>query len=61
MTIRQEVYDANAQGYEQLFGAISDLLDNEAMIELNARADLQGDSYEDIAREFLVENGIISG
>ncbi|MGH8929149.1 MAG: glycine betaine ABC transporter substrate-binding protein [Egibacteraceae bacterium] len=61
MTMRQEIYDANAQSYEQLFGAISALLDNETMIELNGRADLQGDSYEDIARDFLVENGIISG
>ncbi|MGH8896361.1 MAG: glycine betaine ABC transporter substrate-binding protein [Egibacteraceae bacterium] len=61
MTIRQDVYEQNADAYNQLFGTITKLLNNKTMIELNGRVDLEGDSYEDVAQRFLVENGIISG
>lgn len=61
MTMRQDVYDENAEAYDTLFGAITELLDNDTAQELNGRVDLEGESADDVAREFLVENGIISG
>lgn len=60
MTIRQDAYEQHTQAYDTLFGAITDLLDNETMIELNGQREVEGQSFEDIAREFLVSNGIIS-
>ncbi|HEY8341249.1 MAG TPA: glycine betaine ABC transporter substrate-binding protein [Egibacteraceae bacterium] len=60
-TIRQDVYEADSDAYDQLFGAITDLLDNETMQELNGRVDLEGADPADVATDFLVEQGIISG
>lgn len=61
MTIRQDAYSEHADGYDELFGAITELLDNDVMRELNASVDLEGTDPEQVARDFLVENGIISG
>ncbi len=60
MTIREEAYTENAEAYDTLFGAITDLLTNDTMQELNGRVDIDGEAPEDVAREFLIENGIIS-
>ena len=61
MTMRQDTFDGATEDYEQLFGAITELLDNETMRELNGQVDLQGADPAQVARDFLVENGIISG
>ena len=61
MTIRRDAYEQHAEAYDTLFGAITDLLDNETMIELNGRREFEGESFDDIARDFLVSRGIISG
>ena len=61
MTMRQETYDENPEAYDTLFGAISGLLTDETMTEMNAAVDVDGESPEDVAQEFLVSNGVISG
>jgi osmoprotectant transport system substrate-binding protein len=61
MTMREETYSANAEAYDTLFGAITDLLDNETMTELNGAVDIDAENPADVAREFLVDNGIIPG
>lgn len=61
MTMREEVYNENKEAYDTLFGAITELLTNETMTDLNAQVELEGASPEDVARDFLVENGIIPG
>lgn len=61
MTVREEAYSEHSEAYDELFGAITDLLDNDAMRDLNARVDLEGMEPEQVARDFLVDNGIISG
>lgn len=61
MNMNQDVYDANAEQYEELFGTISELLTNERMIELNEAVDVEGQDPADVARQFLVDEGIISG
>lgn len=60
-TLRQDVYEANSDAYDELFGAITELLDNETMQELNGQVDIEGADPAEVAREFLVEQGIISG
>ncbi len=57
----QDTYDENAEAYDTLFGAISGLLTDETMTQMNAAVDVDGESPEDVAREFLVSSGIISG
>ena len=61
MTIREDAYTEQSDAYDELFGAITELLDNDVMRELNAQVDLEGTEPEQVARDFLVENGIISG
>jgi osmoprotectant transport system substrate-binding protein len=61
VAMRTEVYEPNVAAYDQLFGAIAEQLTDEQLTQLNARYDVDGEPAEDIARDFLVENGIISG
>ncbi len=61
MTMKNETYEKNAEAYDTLFGAISELLTNEEMTKMNAAVDVDGESPEDVAKEFLTTNGIISG
>jgi osmoprotectant transport system substrate-binding protein len=60
MTIRNDTYEENSDAYDELFGAITDALDNDVMRELNGRVDLEGEEPDNVARDFLVDNGIIS-
>lgn len=61
MTIREDTYSENQEAYDTLFSAITELLDNDTMTELNGQVELEGSDPGDVARDFLVENGIISG
>jgi osmoprotectant transport system substrate-binding protein len=61
MTMREDTYQENAEAYDELFGEMSALLTDETMADLNARVDVDGESEEDVARDFLVSNGIIEG
>lgn len=61
VAMRTETYEPNAQAYDQLFGAIAEQLTDEQLTQLNARYDVEGEPADDIARDFLVEAGIISG
>jgi len=61
ISMRTEVYEENAEAYETLFGAIAEELSTERATELNSRVDIDGELPEDVAAEFLVEAGIISG
>jgi hypothetical protein len=47
--------------YDQLFGAIAEQLTDEQLTQLNAGYDVDGEPADDIARDFLVENSILSG
>ncbi len=61
MTMSEEVYQENKEAYDTLFGGITDLLNNETMTDLNGRVDIEGESPDDVANQFLVENNVISG
>lgn len=59
MTIREDTYTEHQEAYDTLFGEITALLDNDTMTELNGQVELEGSSPDDVARDFLIENGII--
>jgi osmoprotectant transport system substrate-binding protein len=58
MTMRTEAYEAQAAAYDELFGAISEQLTDDRLTELNAAVDVEGQTPEDVAEEFLSEAGI---
>lgn len=58
LTVRSEVIEEYPE-IEELFAPLQDLLTNEKMQELNARVDIDGQDYADIAYDFLVEEGLL--
>ena len=58
-TMKTEVYQANAKEYDELFGAISAKLTDEALTQLNARVDVDGEDPADVAQAFLDEAGLL--
>lgn len=59
MTIREDAYTEHQEAYDTLFGEITALLNNDTMTELNGQVELEGSDPQDVARDFLAENGII--
>ncbi len=57
-TIRKEVLDANPE-LEDILRELSSLLDLETQIELNLRTAIDEEDPEDVAKDFLVEQGLI--
>ena len=60
-TIREETYDANADAYDAITAAILEPLDNLKMAELNARVSAEGEEPSVVAKDYLMEQGIIAG
>ncbi len=56
---RQEVYQENKQGLEETFTPVADALDTDAMRQLNASVDVNGEAPEDVAEEWLTDQGFI--
>ncbi|MDI5922160.1 glycine betaine ABC transporter substrate-binding protein [Halomonas sp. LR5S13] len=56
--VRQETLEANTDLAEQM-NALSTLLDDETMAELNARVDVERENIEDVAQSFLEENELL--
>ena len=57
--VRQAVLDANPD-IADVLNAVAPFLDDATMQELNNRVTGDGEEPEDVAREFLVENGLLS-
>ncbi len=57
-TFRKEVYDANAAVYDELVAKILEPLNNDKMAELNAKVDVEGETPEDVAKEYLESIGM---
>ena len=57
--VRQAVLDANPDVAEAL-NKVADLLDDATMQELNNRVTGGGEEAEDVAKAFLIDNGLIS-
>ncbi len=57
--IRGEFLDAHPE-IEEVLAPLVDVLTNEVMVELNMRVDVDGDDPALVARDFLVERGLVS-
>lgn len=58
LTMRQEVFEKNEQ-LADLFAPISELLTTEQMQRLNLQVDVEGQPPEEVAEQFLRDNGFI--
>ncbi|MGO1911608.1 MAG: glycine betaine ABC transporter substrate-binding protein [Corynebacterium sp.] len=58
--VRQDVLDEYPQ-IAELFAPVVELLDDETMIDLNARIDVDGEEPTDVALDWLEQEGFISG
>jgi len=58
LNVRQEVM-VQRPGISDLFAPISEALTNETLRDLNARVDVDGESEEDVAEQFLRENELL--
>ncbi len=57
-TVKKEILDAYPE-IEGIINELSALLDNDALAELNKRVDVDGLETDQVAKEFLEENGLI--
>ncbi|MBM6404469.1 hypothetical protein JQN72_09470 [Phycicoccus sp. CSK15P-2] len=55
---QNSVYEPNGEVYEDLAAQILKPLDNDKMAELNARVDVEGDSADMVAEDYLEEIGL---
>lgn len=46
---------------EEIFEPLSEILNSETIRELNYQVDIEDKNEEDVARDFLIENGLIDG
>ncbi len=58
--LREDVYEDYPELEEILF-ELSQILDNESIQELNARVDIEEEEPEEVAEDFLGEEGLING
>ncbi len=58
-TMDNELYEANAETYDEIAETIFADLDNERMAELNAQVDVEGTPAERVAEEYLEEIGLL--
>ncbi len=58
-TFQNEVYQANAETYDQLVSAILEPLDETKMQELNAQVDVEGEDAKAVAEGYLQEIGLL--
>ncbi|MCW2608498.1 MAG: glycine/betaine transporter substrate-binding protein [Frankiales bacterium] len=57
-TMKTELYTAHQAEFDELFGAISAKLTDDALTKLNARVDVDGEDPADVAKDFLSENDL---
>ena len=58
-TFRDEVFQEHAETYTEVAEAILEPLTQEKMAELNATVDVQGESADDVAQQYLQEIGLL--
>lgn len=60
-TMRAETYDQAPGQFDNIVAAILQPLDNEVMAELNKRVSADGEEASVVAKDYLIQNGIIAG
>lgn len=58
-TFKDDVYQKNAAVYDEIVTGILKPLTNEKMAQLNAKVDVDGDSAETVAKDYLTEIGMM--
>ena len=58
-TMSNEIYEENAETYDEIADAIFADLDNEKMAELNAKVDVEGTPAERVAEQYLEDAGVL--
>ena len=61
VSMRTETYQAHAAAYEAIFGAIAKELTTQRATELNSKVDIDGETPDEAATEFLTQTKILSG
>lgn len=56
---RQEVYQENQEGLNNTFTPVAEAIDTEAMQQLNRSVDVDGELPEDVAEQWLTDQGFI--
>lgn len=59
--VRQEIVDAYGDDFVDLLNDINSRLDTPGLTALNSRADIDQEDPADVAREWLIDEGIIDG
>lgn len=59
-TVREDTYNEAPEAFDGLIDAILSPLSNERMAELNARVSAEGEEPGAVARDYLIEEGLIS-
>jgi osmoprotectant transport system substrate-binding protein len=61
ITMRNDLYEQAPDAFETIAEAMFAPLDNPTMTQLNYLVDIEGQEASEVARNFLVEQGLISG
>ncbi|MBW3603515.1 MAG: glycine betaine ABC transporter substrate-binding protein [Actinobacteria bacterium] len=61
LNVRDETYQENPEAFDAIAEMLLSPLDNETMQELNRRVDGEGEDPDDVAREYLINQGLIEG
>ncbi len=61
MTMRNEKYQEAAEAFDEIAALLLGPLTNERMAELNARVSAEGEDPTAVARDYLIEEGLIAG
>lgn len=59
--VSQEIVDAYGQNFVSVVNSISTEITTETLLDLNGRVELEAQDPDDVARDWLVENGFIQG
>ncbi|MPZ24506.1 MAG: glycine/betaine ABC transporter substrate-binding protein [Dehalococcoidia bacterium] len=59
LTINQDAYEGNEEEIDAIFDPITEKLTNEVLQEMNAKVDVDGEQPEDVAEQFLQDNGFL--
>lgn len=60
MNVRDETYQENPEAFDAIAEMLLSPLDEETMQELNRQVDGEGEDPEDVARQYLIDQGLIS-
>ena len=58
-TWNNDVYEANAETYDEIITTIFDGLDEETMTGLNYQVDIEGEDASDVAKQYLEDIGLL--